>query len=121
VSASISWLELWKCHALSQPIHNLGSDGPLDIFYLYQGYLDCVLEELTNEYGVKAEVRQFDWDAHPKWMRINESVGYFGGTGEYAWKAVMIHTVLRERGLVLWADAGNRFLSPDGDSEEVKN
>ena len=31
--------------------------------------------------------------------------------GEYAWKAVMIHTVLLERGFVFWADAGDRFRS----------
>lgn len=31
------------------------------------------------------------------------------GAGEYAWKVVMIHTVLVERGLVLWTDAGDRF------------
>lgn len=29
--------------------------------------------------------------------------------GEYAWKAIMVHTVLLERGFVYWADAGARF------------
>ena len=29
--------------------------------------------------------------------------------GEYAWKAIMIHRVLVERGFVLWQDAGCRY------------
>lgn len=33
----------------------------------------------------------------------------FSNAGEYAWKAVMIHTVLVDRGLIYWADAGARF------------
>ena len=32
-----------------------------------------------------------------------------GDTGEYAWKAVMIHKVLVERGFAHWQDAGCRF------------
>ncbi|CAM6127302.1 unnamed protein product [Calypogeia fissa] len=75
----------------------------------HQGLLDCVMDELIHEYGVRAEVRLFDWSAYPSWMRINQNLGYFGGTGEYAWKAVMVHTVLRERGIVIWGDAGDRF------------
>lgn len=75
----------------------------------HQELLDCVMNELIHEYGVNVEVRLFDWSAYPSWMRINEDLGYFGGTGEYAWKAVMVHTVLRERGIVIWGDAGDRF------------
>jgi hypothetical protein len=75
----------------------------------HQGLLNCVMDELIHDYGVKVEVRLFDWSAYPSWMRINQDLGYFGGTGEYAWKAVMVHTVLRERGIVLWGDAGDRF------------
>ncbi|OAE28704.1 hypothetical protein AXG93_2091s1110 [Marchantia polymorpha subsp. ruderalis] len=51
----------------------------------HQKILDCVIDELNTEYNVKAEVRLFDFSAHPQWMRLNQSLGYFGGTGEYAW------------------------------------
>lgn len=86
----------------------------------HQDLLDCVMNELIHEYGVKAEVRLFNWSAYPSWMRINQNLGYFGGTGEYAWKAVMMHTVLRERGIVIWGDAGDRFHDSESLIETLK-
>jgi hypothetical protein len=32
--------------------------------------------------------------------------------GEYAWKAIFVHTVLLERGFVLWLDGGGRIVTP---------
>jgi len=43
------------------------------------------------------------------------------GTGEYAWKVVMIHTVLLERGLVLWTDAGDRFKTAEALTKTLNN
>ncbi|BFI36801.1 hypothetical protein MARPO_0166s0002 [Marchantia polymorpha] len=86
----------------------------------HQKLLDCVLDELNHEYNVRAEMRLFDFSAHPKWMRINQDLGYFGGTGEYAWKAIMVHTILRERGIAVWADAGDRFKDTDSLVETLK-
>lgn len=73
-----------------------------------QPLLDCVVREMNEEYNVNTELRLFNFSAVPAWMRINESRGY-SGTGEYAWKVEIIHSVLVERGFVLWADAGGRF------------
>ncbi|KAG0569078.1 hypothetical protein KC19_6G064000 [Ceratodon purpureus] len=83
--------------------------------------LACVVEELKTVYNVPTEVRAFDFNAWPPWMRINQKKGYNGGRGEYAWKAVMIHTVLVERGFVYWADAGDRFKSVAGLTETLRN
>lgn len=83
--------------------------------------LNCVVEELRTLHGVPTEVREFDFDAWPPWMRINQKLGYNGGRGEYAWKAVMIHTVLLERGFVYWADAGDRFRTVDGLTHTFRN
>ncbi|KAG0600979.1 hypothetical protein M758_11G075400 [Ceratodon purpureus] len=71
--------------------------------------LACVAQELETLYNVPTEVRRFDFDAWPDWMRVNQKLGPNLGKGEYAWKAVMVHTVLLERGFVFWADAGDRF------------
>ena len=45
------------------------------------------------------------------WINLISADGADGfmGAGEYAWKAIMIHRVLVERGFVLWQDAGCRY------------
>ncbi|PTQ42609.1 hypothetical protein MARPO_0029s0112, partial [Marchantia polymorpha] len=58
-----------------------------------QKILDCIIDELNTEYNVRAEVRLFDFSAHPQWMPLNQSLGYFGGTGEYAWSEESPYTV----------------------------
>ncbi len=101
-----------------------------------------MVAEMNEKWKVPTEVREFKFSAYPPWMQINQTLGYFGGTGdesfceekwaswkkrplktlssihlticgdltgEYAWKAVMIHRVLVERGFAHWQDAGCRF------------
>lgn len=76
-------------------------------------YLNCVIQEL-DALGVKAEARKFPFEEYPVWMRLDKDLiaVHDGGKGEYAWKAIMAHIVLRERGFVLWLDAGCRILTP---------
>ncbi|XP_024390547.1 uncharacterized protein [Physcomitrium patens] len=81
----------------------------------------CVLSELENKWKLDVEVRRFKFWMYPKWMRINQAhdgMNQFG-TGEYAWKVVMIHAVLSERRLVLWQDGGNRFRSAESLTETL--
>ncbi|XP_024403622.1 uncharacterized protein [Physcomitrium patens] len=74
----------------------------------------CVINELQTVYKVPAEIRQFDFDAWPSWMHLNQTLSPNAGSGEYAWKAIIMHTVLLERGFVYWANAGDRFRSANG-------
>ncbi|KAL2612053.1 hypothetical protein R1flu_023745 [Riccia fluitans] len=73
-----------------------------------QGLFDCVVREMNEVYHVKTEARVFNFSAVPEWMRLDPFKPY-SGTGEYAWKVLIIHQVLLERGFVIWSDAGNRF------------
>lgn len=43
--------------------------------------LRCVVRELNLKWNVQAEVREFDFSALPDWMRINQALGWMGGTG----------------------------------------
>lgn len=42
----------------------------------------CVVEELQSLYKVRTEVRAFEFEAWPSWMRINQKRGYNGGRGK---------------------------------------
>ena len=44
--------------------------------------LACVVGELQSVYKVQTEVREFDFNAWPPWMRINQKKGYKGGRGD---------------------------------------
>lgn len=46
--------------------------------------LSCVVAELKTVYRVETEVRAFDFNAWPSWMRINQKKGYQGGRGNAA-------------------------------------
>ncbi|KAH9538094.1 hypothetical protein CY35_16G087200 [Sphagnum magellanicum] len=77
-------------------------------------HLNCTIKELKDVYHINVELRKADFAKYPTWMRINPSLFNIqeGGRGEYAWKAVFIHTILVERGFVLWLDAGGRIVKP---------
>jgi hypothetical protein len=49
-----------------------------------------------------AELRVFNFSAHPPYMRITRE----RTRGQYAWKAVIVGELLREYDAVLWLDAG---------------
>ena len=44
--------------------------------------LRCVVAEMNDKWKVPTEVREFDFSAYPPWMQINQTLGYFGGTGD---------------------------------------
>ena len=44
--------------------------------------LRCVVAEMNDKWMVPTEVREFDFSAFPPWMQINQTLGYFGGTGD---------------------------------------
>ncbi|KAH9558679.1 hypothetical protein CY35_06G020000 [Sphagnum magellanicum] len=77
-------------------------------------YFDCQVWELKEVYHIDVEVRKPDFTKYPVWMRINPNLFDVdqGGRGEYAWKAIFVHTVLLERGFVLWLDGGGRIVTP---------
>lgn len=49
------------------------------------------------------ELRRFDYKSHPRFFNITEHAG------QYAWKPVIIKTVVDEHGAALWVDSGNRL------------
>ena len=44
--------------------------------------LRCVVAEMNEKWKVHTEVREFNFSAYPPWMQINQTLGYFGGTGD---------------------------------------
>ena len=57
----------------------------------------------------RAVVRKFPYDMYPSWMRITSP-----SAGQYAWKAIIIKTVLDEQDEdgVLWMDSGEHLSNP---------
>ena len=53
------------------------------------------------------ELRKFDYSKHPSYFNIKENAG------EYAWKPVIINSVLNEfKTSVCWLDGGNKVMKP---------
>ena len=65
--------------------------------------------DLLQRINRRAVVRKFAYSAYPRWMSITAP-----SAGQYAWKAVIIKTVLDEPGVdaVLWMDSGEHLSNP---------
>lgn len=62
----------------------------------------------------RVELRRFRYSAHPSYFNISEHAG------QYAWKPVIIKTVVDEFGRALWVDSGNRLTSKAAGLIEVR-
>tara|TARA_B110001450_G_C17525978_1_gene442593 strand:+ start:93 stop:860 length:768 start_codon:yes stop_codon:yes gene_type:complete len=63
-------------------------------------------EKTTNNFP-NIELRKFDYSKYPSYFNIKINAG------EYAWKPVIINTILNEfKSSVCWIDAGNKVFKP---------
>ena len=74
------------CGKFSLALHSMVQDHSdllfCDLLCCDADGLRCVVAEMNEKWKVPTEVREFKFSAYPPWMQINQTLGYFGGTGD---------------------------------------